>query len=62
MCISIEDGGPTSCKDPATWKRYGTDRCSQQNLQLTDVKVVVECTGGYSVVSYVCCGAPPLAD
>src|SRR6185312_10390731 len=31
-CIQIDDGGPSSCKDEATWKTYGTDRCAQQNL------------------------------
>jgi hypothetical protein len=58
MCIGITDGGPTSCKDPATWKSYGVDRCAQQNLALTDIKLATTCAGGYSTVTYVCCGAP----
>ena len=57
MCIAIDDGGPSSCKDAATWKQYGSDRCGQQNLTLTDLKFGVACDGGYSMVSYVCCGA-----
>jgi len=57
MCIAIDDGGPSSCKDAATWKQYGADRCGQQNLTLTDLKLGVACDGGYSMVSYVCCGA-----
>ena len=24
MCIAIDDGGPSSCKDAATWKQYGS--------------------------------------
>jgi hypothetical protein len=55
MCIAIDDGGPSSCKDDATWKMYGTDRCAQQNLALTGVKVAVPCAGGASQVTYVCC-------
>jgi hypothetical protein len=56
-CVAIDDGGPTSCKDAATWKRYGSERCAQQNLALADVKLAIACDGGYSMVSYVCCGA-----
>jgi hypothetical protein len=55
-CTSIDDGGPTSCKDPATWKQYGIDRCGQQNLILTDIKPLTMCAGGYASVTYVCCG------
>jgi hypothetical protein len=56
-CVEIDDGGPTSCKDPATWKQYGLQACAQKNLTLTDVKVVTPCAGGDSVVTYVCCGS-----
>jgi hypothetical protein len=55
-CTSIDDGGPTSCKDQATWKQYGIDRCAQQNLSLTDLKPQTMCAGGYASVTYVCCG------
>jgi hypothetical protein len=55
MCVTFEDGGATSCKDEATWKKYGSDRCAQQNLPLTDLKLNVACAGGYSTVTYVCC-------
>jgi len=54
-CVAIDDGGPSSCKDEATWKKYGTDRCAQQNLALADVKVAVPCGSGASQVTYVCC-------
>ena len=55
-CTSIDDGGPTSCKDPATWKQDGIDRCGEQNLSLTDLKPLTMCAGGYASVTYVCCG------
>jgi hypothetical protein len=55
-CVTIDDGSSSSCKDEATWKKYGIDRCLQQNLSLTDLKLAVACTGGYSMVTYVCCG------
>ena len=54
-CTSIDDGGPTSCKDPATWKQYGIDMCAQQKLTLTDLKPLTMCAGGYASVSYLCC-------
>jgi hypothetical protein len=58
-CITIDDGGASSCKDAGTWKQYGSDRCAQQKLALTDVKYGIACTGGYSMVTYVCCGPDP---
>ncbi len=57
MCTTIDDGSPTSCKDLATWKAYGSDRCGQKNLTLVDLKVSAECNGGYAYVTYVCCGS-----
>ena len=57
MCVTIDDGSASSCKDEATWKKYGSDRCAQQNLVLTDLKLAVACAGGYSMVTYVCCGS-----
>jgi hypothetical protein len=60
MCIVISDGGPTSCKDAATWKRYGSDSCKGQNLVLSDYKLGESCGDGYyRDVAYVCCGTTP---
>ena len=69
-CTSIDDGGPASCKDPATWKQYGIDRCGQQKLTLTDLKLLTMCAGGYSsghlrllrIARACCAGSEPLAN
>jgi hypothetical protein len=55
MCTKLEDGGPGSCKDASTWKRYGSDACLAQNLTLTDYALGPACDGGYQSVTYVCC-------
>jgi hypothetical protein len=58
-CVKIKDGGPTSCKDSATWKMYGLSACAQQNLTLTDISWDIACVGTpdhYQQVTYVCCG------
>ena len=55
-CIKVEDGGPTSCKDAATWKKYGTERCAQQNLVLSDIAYGAACGANFETVTYVCCG------
>ena len=59
MCVNIQDGGPTSCKDAATWKKYGTDRCAQQNMVLTNVIAGTPCGANYQDVTYVCCATTP---
>ena len=56
-CVQINEGGASSCKDEATWKKYGTDWCAQQKLTLTKLELVTTCATGYSTVTYVCCGA-----
>jgi hypothetical protein len=56
-CVKITDGGPTSCKDSATWKMYGAAACAQQNLTLTDISWDISCEPDrYQQVTYVCCG------
>jgi len=63
MCTQISDGGPSSCKPIDTWKQYGTATCAQQNLQLADITLGLECApGSYQSVVYTCCAgtsAPP---
>ena len=62
-CLTLSDGGPTSCKDAATWMKYGAQACAQKNLTLTDLKPVTTCAGGnYESVTYVCCGSAPPSD
>lgn len=58
-CISIDDGGSSSCKDPATWQKYGAERCAQQNLVLTTLTPTGKCDQGYSTVTYTCCAGAP---
>ncbi|HEY7372895.1 MAG TPA: hypothetical protein VIF57_12085 [Polyangia bacterium] len=56
-CIQISDGGPTSCKDSATWKMYGTAACAERNLTLADISWDISCSPDhYQQVTYVCCG------
>jgi len=55
-CIDIDDGGPTSCKDQATWKKYGIERCAQQGLVLTDITFGPACGASYfERATYTCC-------
>jgi len=49
-------GAPPAARTRRPWKKYGADRCAQQNLSLTDVKPQTMCAGGYASVTYVCCG------
>jgi hypothetical protein len=54
-CSNIIDGGPSSCKDPATWKMYGIARCTAEKLVLTNVLTLTTCASGIESVAYVCC-------
>src|SRR3954468_19656069 len=56
-CIKIDGGGgPSSCKDAATWKKYGADACAQQNLVLNDIAYGAACGANFQNATYVCCG------
>jgi hypothetical protein len=56
-CIKIDGGGgPSSCKDAATWKQYGADACAQQNLVLSDIAYGPTCGANFQDATYVCCG------
>jgi hypothetical protein len=62
-CLTLSDGGPTSCKDAATWMTYGAQICAEKNLTLTDLKPITTCAGGnYESVAYVCCRSVPPSD
>jgi hypothetical protein len=61
-CTSEVQGGPTSCKDVVTWKRYASDACAAKGATLTDYAAYEDCGNGNTrYVKYVCCGAslPP---
>jgi hypothetical protein len=56
-CIKIDGGGvPSSCKDAATWKKYGADACAQQNMELSDIAYGPACGANFQNATYVCCG------
>jgi hypothetical protein len=56
-CIKLDGGGgPSSCKDAATWKQYGADACAQQNLVLSDIAYGAACGASFQDATYVCCG------
>ena len=55
-CTKVNDGGPTSCKDAATWKQYGASSCAQLGLTLSDIYYGTPCGSNFQDVEYVCCG------
>jgi hypothetical protein len=57
-CEKRTQGGPTSCKDAATWKLYAHEDCKASGLVLTEYHQRETCgiVAGSSVyVDYVCC-------
>lgn len=59
MCTHIKDGGPTSCKDEATWKMYGDKACSAKGLTLHSISYSGACgRGHWMAADYECCGMP----
>jgi hypothetical protein len=68
LCKPTTMGGPSSCKDPATWTSYATADCASRGLKLdpSSVYFQVQCSGTaklFSYVDYACCGpAPPAAS
>ncbi len=51
-------GGPSSCKDPATWKTYANDACVADGLKLGDVSLPdATCGRGgkTDAVKFTCC-------
>jgi hypothetical protein len=55
-CTKVNDGGPSSCKDAATWKQYGANSCAQLGLTLSDIVYGTPCGANFQDVIYVCCG------
>jgi hypothetical protein len=56
-CTKLSDGGPSSCKDAATWKQYGATACAQLGMSLSDIAYGTPCGSNFQDVVYVCCGA-----
>lgn len=51
-------GGPTSCKDPATWKQYSADACKADGLTLGELgfpSATCGAGGATSEVKFSCC-------
>src|SRR6185369_2592356 len=62
-CVKIDGGGgPTSCKDAATWKKYGADACAQQNLVLNDIAYGAACGANFQNATYASCGGAISCD
>jgi hypothetical protein len=58
-CTSETQGGPTSCKDEATWSAYGAMACAGKGLDLKHVSFAQSCgTGRWREATYDCCTAP----
>jgi hypothetical protein len=59
-CEKRTMGGPTSCKDASTWKRYSDEDCRASGRSLTSYTPRETCAGGNTVyVDYVCCSISP---
>jgi hypothetical protein len=59
-CESRIEGGPTSCKDVATWKLYASQTCEAAGLLLNDYTPTEDCgSGNYRYVRYTCCKPAP---
>lgn len=56
-CEGRYEGGPTSCKAPATWKLYASDSCAKDGLKLGELYYGASCGPGgeSSEIKYTCC-------
>ncbi|HRI50847.1 MAG TPA: hypothetical protein PLW65_11750, partial [Pseudomonadota bacterium] len=55
-CATETQGGPTSCKDEATWSAYGAMACAGKGLVLKNVSFAKSCGPGlYREATYDCC-------
>jgi hypothetical protein len=58
-CIDQGEGGPTSCKDVATWKLYASQTCEGEGLLLSAYTTREACGDGlFRYVDYTCCPKP----
>lgn len=59
-CITEKQGGPTSCKDEATWKSYGEMFCASKGLMVSKVTVSNSCgRGSFREATFECCKPTP---
>ena len=61
-CVTIKEGGATSCKDEKTWRSYGEASCKAKGLALKNVMLATSCgMASWREATYTCCDAitPP---
>jgi hypothetical protein len=61
-CITLKEGGATSCKDEKTWRSYGEAACKMKSLALKSVTFATSCgMASWREASYTCCDSitPP---
>ena len=57
-CSGASEGGPTSCKDADTWKRYAAANCEAEGKVLTALSFAEPCAENHSrYMKYECCTA-----
>lgn len=55
-CTDHRDGGPSSCKDEATWRKYSVADCTTEGRTLATFSVDTPCgPGGALGATYQCC-------
>lgn len=61
-CVTVKEGGATSCKDEKTWRGYGEASCKAKGLALKSVMFANSCgMASWREATYTCCDAvtPP---
>ncbi len=61
-CVTIKEGGATSCKDEKTWRSYGEASCKSKSLALKSVTFANSCgMASWREATYTCCDSvtPP---
>lgn len=55
-CVTIKEGGATSCKDEKTWRSYGEASCKAKGLALKNVMLATSCgMASWREATYTCC-------
>ncbi len=55
-CVAEKQGGASSCKDEATWRKNAELSCSASGTVVMGLELIESCgTGVYRYVKYLCC-------